>query len=547
MSTMSPPLDARVLHHSRRRLLLSGVVVVCEVTSALFLALCGLEIGDILQKVVLTKEPLGAIRSVVFFGILFLMRLGVVQIANLFALKVGADLADQYRSTLVQYSKDNVVAESELGYLSTDGANSLIGYVQRLLPVLVGSIIVTPLLLLFVLSQGLLYFVELLIGLGVLPVLMVVIGRATRDKAVEKLDVTIRLNSLYLDTLKGIGTLKSFNKAKVQITSISKAATELKRSTLSVLQIAFASGVALDTLVSIVVAVVAVSIGIRLNDGGLTLRAGAAILFVTPEIFAPIRGAALQFHASQDAVAVLDRIDSIVNKDKELFTGVCFEDARTDSEVHFEFDDLEFRDFGVVVVERSIALQLSVVVERGRWLAVTGESGSGKSSLLRALVGESDFVGEIVVRSEDGAFPLLLSQIAYMPAVPGFFDASLWDNLALYESSASKKQIYEALEFVGLSDLKDRLTQIVVPGGANFSSGERQRLAIARTIVSKRPVWVFDEPTAHLNPQLEDEILRGLKSLSREKIVIVATHSKLAASLSEHVAEVSEGRCRLLK
>ena len=547
MSTMSPPLDARVLHHSRRRLLLSGVVVVCEVTSALFLALCGLEIGDILQKVVLTKEPLGAIRSVVFFGILFLMRLGVVQIANLFALKVGADLADQYRSTLVQYSKDNVVAESELGYLSTDGANSLIGYVQRLLPVLVGSITVTPLLLLFVLSQGLLYFVELLIGLGVLPVLMVVIGRATRDKAVEKLDVTIRLNSLYLDTLKGIGTLKSFNKAKVQITSISKAATELKRSTLSVLQIAFASGVALDTLVSIVVAVVAVSIGIRLNDGGLTLRAGAAILFVTPEIFAPIRGAALQFHASQDAVAVLDRIDSIVNKDKELFTGVCFEDARTDSEVHFEFDDLEFRDFGVVVVERSIALQLSVVVERGRWLAVTGESGSGKSSLLRALVGESDFVGEIVVRSEDGAFPLLLSQIAYMPAVPGFFDASLWDNLALYESSASKKQIYEALEFVGLSDLKDRLTQIVVPGGANFSSGERQRLAIARTIVSKRPVWVFDEPTAHLNPQLEDEILRGLKSLSREKIVIVATHSKLAASLSEHVAEVSEGRCRLLK
>ncbi len=547
MSTMSPPLDARVLHHSRRRLLLSGVVVVCEVTSALFLALCGLEIGDILQKVVLTKEPLGAIRSVVFFGILFLMRLGVLQIANLFALKVGADLADQYRSTLVQYSKDNVVAESELGYLSTDGANSLIGYVQRLLPVLVGSITVTPLLLLFVSSQGLLYFVELLIGLGVLPVLMVVIGRATRDKAVEKLDVTIRLNSLYLDTLKGIGTLKSFNKAKVQITSISKAATELKRSTLSVLQIAFASGVALDTLVSIVVAVVAVSIGIRLNDGGLTLRAGAAILFVTPEIFAPIRGAALQFHASQDAVAVLDRIDSIVNKDKELFTGVCFEDARTDSEVHFEFDDLEFRDFGVVVVERSIALQLSVVVERGRWLAVTGESGSGKSSLLRALVGESDFVGEIVVRSKDVAFPLLLSQIAYMPAVPGFFDASLWDNLALYESSASKKQIYEALEFVGLSDLKDRLTQIVVPGGANFSSGERQRLAIARTIVSKRPVWVFDEPTAHLNPQLEDEILRGLKSLSREKIVIVATHSKLAASLSEHVAEVSEGRCRLLK
>ena len=523
MSTMSPPLDARVLHHSRRRLLLSGVVVVCEVTSALFLALCGLEIGDILQKVVLTKEPLGAIRSVVFFGILFLMRLGVLQIANLFALKVGADLADQYRSTLVQYSKDNVVAESELGYLSTDGANSLIGYVQRLLPVLVGSITVTPLLLLFVLSQGLLYFVELLIGLGVLPVLMVVIGRATRDKAVEKLDVTIRLNSLYLDTLKGIGTLKSFNKAKVQITSISKAATELKRSTLSVLQIAFASGVALDTLVSIVVAVVAVSIGIRLNDGGLTLRAGAAILFVTPEVFAPIRGAALQFHASQDAVAVLDRIDSIVNKDKESLAGVCFEDARTDSEVHFEFDDLEFRDFGVVVVERSIALQLSVVVERGRWLAVTGESGSGKSSLLRALVGESDFVGEIVVRSKDGAFPLLLSQIAYMPAVPGFFDASLWDNLALYESSTSKNQIYEALEFVGLSDLKDRLTQIVVPGGANFSSGERQRLAIARTIVSKRPVWVFDEPTAHLNPQLEDEILRGLKSLSREKIVQLQT------------------------
>ncbi len=542
---MAPPLDPRVLRHSRKRLILAGGIVVFETASALLLALSGLQVGRVLQLVVTENDPSLAVRPIELFGIFFGLRLASVQLASYSALRLGSDLADQFRRLLIDHSRSHSVAESELGYLVTDGMHSVVNYVQRLLPVLVGSVTVTPILLLFVLSQGVLYFVEILVGLAVLPILMVVIGKATRAKAVEKLDATIRLNGLYLDTLKGLGTLKSFNKAKLQTTSIARASSKLKSSTLSVLQIAFASGVALDTLVSIVVAVVAVSIGIKLNDGGLSLGVGAAILFVTPEVFAPIRGAALQFHASQDAVAVLDRIETHLGKEEGAVVAQRpAERIEVRSEADFHIKALEFRDFGVVVLERCIELRLTTQVEVGKWLGVSGESGSGKSSFLRALVGESNSVGEVAVRLGSGTTRSLMpTEIAYVPARPGFFEGTLKDNLSLYRAEVTPKQVADVLSAVRLPEFEGRLNHLVLPGGANFSSGERQRLGVARAVLSGRAIWVLDEPTAHLNPSLEEEILEDLKSLSKGKIVVVATHSELVAHRCERIVEISEGRC----
>ena len=544
---MAAPLDPRVLRGSRRRLILAGAIVVLEAASALLLVLSSLQVGRVLQVVVVGNDPRSALYPVELFGIFFGLRLASVQLASYVALRLGSDLADQYRRRLIDHSRSYRVAESELGYLVTDGMQSVVNYVQRLLPALVGSVTVTPILMFFVLSQGVLYFVELLVGLAVLPILMIVIGQATRDRAVEKLDATIRLNALYLDTLNGLGTLKSLNKAKLQTVSITRATSKLKRSTLSVLQIAFSSGVALDTLVSIVVAVVAVSIGIKLNDGGLTLGVGAAILFVTPEVFAPIRGAALQFHSSQDAVAVWDRIEAHVGaKDEAEVEQREIRSIEAESKVDSDLKSLEFCAFGVVVLERRLELRLTTQLELGQWLGVRGESGSGKSSFLRALVGESSSVGEAAIRLGPGTIrALTTTEIAYVPARPGFFEGTLQDNLCLYRSDATVRQVGEALKVVRLPDFEARLSQLVLPGGANFSSGERQRLALARAVLSGRDIWVLDEPTAHLNPSLEKEMLEDLKSLSETKIVVVATHSELVTHHCERVVEFSEGRCLL--
>jgi ATP-binding cassette subfamily C protein CydD len=544
----SPPLDIRILQGGRAKAAFVAVALL-EALQAAFLVLSALQIGEVFQDVVIDHKIATALQATWLFALFFGLRLVIVKAADVVSLRYGAYVAERFRSRLLSSAKDSDISESELGFLSTDGLSYVVTYVQRLVPSLTASFTVTPLLILFVFFHGVLYFVEILVGLAVLPVLMIVIGQATKDKAAQKLEATVSLNALYLDTLRGVGVLNSFNKAELQVKSISRSASELKKTTLSVLQIAFASGVALDTLVSIVVAIVAVSIGIRLNDGGLSLGAGAAVLFVTPEIFLPIRTAALQFHASQDAVAVLDRIDSHDPNNSLTFFGKGSSQACLDKldplvgRVAIPY--LVFDSFGFEVPERSIYVDLTTSLEIGEWLGVTGASGSGKTSFLRAITGEIPFHGRLRLAGSDGDLHNILQEIAYLPSRPGFFDGTLRENLSLYRGDCSEKEIHEALELVELSYMKFRLWDRVLPSGVNFSSGERQRLALARVILSRRSLVLLDEPTSHLDPKVEAEVVRVLREATKESVTVVVTHSPHVASECDQVVVFSEGKCHL--
>lgn len=531
---------------SRRSRTLAILIVVVQVVALVSLVAAALLIGRMLEDAVMLHRYGVIPRLAVLFGVAFGIRLAMLRLVDYLAVLLGVDYAQRTISQLITKSSAAPIPGTELGYLLTDGVATLVPYASRFLPEVIGAAIVTPALILFTLVESPMAFLEVVGGLVVLPVIMIVVGKSTKDRADRQLGATVRLNALYLDMLSGMVTLKSFNKAHLQEASIARAAQELRKRTLGVLSVAFISGVSLDTLVAIIVALVAVSIGIRLNDASMSLATGAAVLFIVPEIFRPVRAAALQFHATQDAAALVRRVEALalLPDTREPITEVVPVRVKRGGENEHTRSlapdslSLALDDFGVIMPNGKQSASIDLVAASGELIVLRGQSGVGKTSWLEGLAGFLPTLGSVRVGSGDWAGALPPGQVGFLPAHPGFVEGSIYDNVTLLNPDASEAEVEKVLTLVGANGFVERLSQHVVTDGSNLSAGERQRLGVARVVLMERPFLLLDEPTAHLNAAMERQLLDALAQIGGAKVLFVASHSDRVEARASQVIEI---------
>lgn len=525
------PLPVAALIGSPARALLAAVIGLLTLASVGLLLVAAHAFGLVLAEA-LAHAPASRVRDAAsIFALAFGGRILLAQLATSASDALARSYAHQLTDRLLEQASHVQSSASEFAYLLTDGMDKVIAYIRDFTPVAFALALTTPILLVAVAVEGLVFAIELAVGLAILPVLLAVIGQATGRQTAGQLAALTRLNELTLDLLRGLPTLKSFGKARLQRQVVADAARELQQRTLRILRIAFLSGVTLDTLSAIVVALVAVSIGIRLNDGSLGLVTGAAILFVTPEVFLPLRAVSQQFHANQDVRAVLGRIDELsgstasvaVSQTRRVrltLTGVSLAPGHTPLVTITDFQPALY----------ALVPPLTCELAAGTRLVVTGPSGVGKTALLRALVGAAAASPGSMTWCEGvqgSAFPSAL--VRYLPAQPGFVQGTLAENLLLGsqgllppgDALARARHLLSAL---GAEELLDRLDEPILTGGANLSAGERQRLGIVRTLLEQRPILVLDEPTAHLSHEGEQRVLALLDAECSASTLIVASH-----------------------
>ena len=543
------PIDPRLLRYARstRGFLAAATalgVVTCLVVIAQARVLSGVVV-DVSQGAS-AHAVLGAIAAVVA---LFVARGLLAWLIDISAVRASARAKEDLRAAALESAlataPDARAQAASIAALVTRGIDALDAYYARYLPQLVLAILVPVAVLVAIVVQDLLSAIIIAVTLPLIPVFMILIGMYTRTRVDRQWRTLALLSGHFLDLVSGLPTLKAFGRARAQETLVAEVGDRYRRSTMGVLRVSFLSSLALELLATLSVALVAVTMGLRLDSGRVTYAVALFVLVLAPEAYLPLRLVGQHFHAAAEGVGAADRVLAIIKAAPVTGTGLVV----APGPVSIEFVAPGVQREGRPVLEGPVARALP-----GSVTAVVGASGAGKSTLLALLLG---FVrassGDVRVQAKDedvslGDLDLALwrQRLAWLDQSASVVDSGLsarprvCDVVRLGRPNASDAEVMTALANAGLAiDLHDR----IAADGTRLSAGQQQRLLLARVLVAQADVVLLDEPTAALDPQTEEVVTRAIRSeADRGATVIVVAHRPALVASADQVVRLEAPR-----
>ncbi|RVW00717.1 thiol reductant ABC exporter subunit CydD [Rhodococcus xishaensis] len=429
----------------------------------------------------------------------------------------------------------------EIATVLTRGVRALAPYLTGYVPALILAATLTPATFVVILFQDVTSAMIVVVTLPLIPVFMILIGLLTRGKSEQTLAALTRLSAQLLDLIAGLPTLRALGREHGPAARIRELGDAHRKTTMSSLRVAFLSSMVLELLATLSVALIAVSIGLRLVFGDMDLEPGIVALILAPEVYLPLRVVGAQFHAAEDGLAAATRAFGVLDRSpRHVESGTVMVDA---SGAVVELAGLTVRSRSGTAPNR-----LNARCAPGEVTVLTGANGSGKSTALQTVLGltspddGSVRVGGVDVAELDPA--QWWAQIAWLPQHPVIVPGTLAENLALVGDVDLKSDVLQqACRATGfdsvLLELPRRWDTVVGAGGLGLSLGQRQRLALTRLLVSPRSVLLLDEPTAHLDDDTERTVLTSLRELARAgRTVVVVGHRPSVLAIGDRVIEV---------
>ncbi|MFJ8592129.1 thiol reductant ABC exporter subunit CydD [Streptomyces sp. NPDC093598] len=542
------PIDPRLLRYARAtRVFLVAVVALGAVGAGLVIA----------QAMLIAEVVVGAFQhrmAVSELGTPLLLLAAVAAgraligwFTELAAHRASAAVKSELRGRLLERSAElgpgwlSGQRTGSLVALATRGVDALDDYFSRYLPQLGLAVVVPVAVLARIVTEDWVSAAIIVGTLPLIPVFMVLIGWATQSRMDRQWRLLSRLSGHFLDVVAGLPTLKVFGRAKAQAESIRRITDEYRRATMRTLRIAFISSFALELLATISVALVAVTIGMRLVHGEMDLYIGLVILILAPEAYLPLRQVGAQYHAAAEGLAAAEEIFDV------LETPVPASGSGTVPEGALSFEGVTVRYPGR---SADAVSDVSFIVEPGETVALVGPSGAGKSTLLSVLLG---FVrpaeGRVRVGGADLADADLeqwRSRIAWVPQRPHLYAGTIAENVRLARPDADGDAVRRALRDAGALEFVDALPggvdTVLGEDGAGLSAGQRQRLALARAFLADRPVLLLDEPTAALDGATEAEVVAAVRRLAAGRTVLLVVHRPALLEVADRVVRLAEPR-----
>lgn len=432
---------------------------------------------------------------------------------------------------------------------------ALHGYFAHYLPQRTIAMIVPLLIILTA------FFVSWAVGLiflitaPLIPALMIMIGRGAENISQKNFQLLSRMSAHFLDTLRGLPTLKLFMRSREEAERIADSSEQYRKGTMAVLRVAFLSSAVLEFFTSVAIAMTAVYLGLTylhyldfgLYGDQLNLRTGLFLLLLAPDVYLPLRELGTHFHARADALGAAEELHSLLEE--------LGKPKPQDSKVHpppvYQTVALKLRQVHQHYSGRTRPAldNLNLSVEAGEWLAIVGASGAGKTTLLNLLLGFLPLQkGEILIN--DHPAKNLDSHewhqnIGWVPQQPQLFLGTLQHNIALGNPDLSTLQIKAAAEQANLhqgDQLVQGLATEVGEQGCRLSGGQARRVALARAFAKDAPLLLLDEPTAGLDLENERLIMESVERLRQGRTVIMLTHRLDTARRADRIAVMDSGR-----
>jgi ATP-binding cassette subfamily C protein CydCD len=405
----------------------------------------------------------------------------------------------------------------------TSGLDGLDHYYARFLPQLVVAIAVPVIAIGYIVTVDWVSALILIVTLPLIPIFTALIGRAAQQSTRKRWQTFQLLGGHFLDVLQGLPTLRVFGRGRAQVAHLREISERLRSATMATLRVAFVSSLTLELLASLGVALLAVTIAVRLVNGTLDLRSGLTVLILAPEVYLPMRNLGAAFHGSMAGVEAAASMLDTLGASTVHPTAIA---------VHVDSPTIVLSRLSFAHAGRTSGLSdVDLVIDAGERVVVRGPSGAGKSTLLAVVLG--------LVRPDQGSariggIDVAVTQpldwgdvVAWLPQHPHLFSGTIADNVRLGRTGASDAEVRRALGIVGAAFV-DRLPYgIDTPvgdRGLTLSGGERQRIALARTLLRVCPIVLLDEPLAHLDAAARETVGLALEECTRGRTLMIAAH-----------------------
>lgn len=570
------PLDPRLLRRARAARWYVALTAALGVVAAGTIVVQAFAIAHTLGPAVTAGSagtPLALADVAPWLGVLvaaLAARAAVAWAQERYAQKAAADVVAELREQVVAHTvalgPRGGSGTAATATLATRGLDDLAPYLVRYLPQLLLTAILTPVLVLVVLGLDWVSAVICVVTLPLVPLFMWLVGVMTAGASERRLRTIERLGAQVLDLLAGLPTLRAFGREIGPGARVRALGDASRRATMGTLRVAFLSGMVLELLTTLSVAIVAVGVGLRLVEGMIALVPAIAVLVLAPEVYLPLRRVGAEFHASTDGLAAAERAFAVLEQP--------LPEAGTASAPALAGATLVLDGVGVRAGDRGVAAPAGLTARvplgtgrpgGGRVVALRGPSGAGKSTTALVLLGllRPD-EGRVLVEPAGGGAATDLDavdlaevdpatwwpQVTWVPQRPTLAPGTLRDAVTDGRDVADDA-LAAAARTTGLDAVVAGLPQgwdtPVGLGGTGLSVGQRQRVALAAALLdgagaggAAPPLVLLDEPTAHLDARGEQVVLDTVRAWrDAGRTVVVVAHRASLLALADQVVDVA--------
>lgn len=524
---------------------LLAMVAVTTLVGALALVAGVVWLSRAVAGVFLLHEDRAAVAHWIVWGILA----GLVRAGMLWASRAAAaELAFRTKRALRERLVGHIVAAGPVFHDEHDtgaavqtvveAVDALGALVGGYLPDMLTAAVVPLVVLVAVAAQFWIGGLILLVTAPLIPVFMVLIGRAAEARTERQWQALTRLGGHFLDVLGGLPTLILFHQTARQHDIIQRVSDDYRRTVMATLRLALMSALVLELFAALSLALVAVAVGLSLLHGRVLFAPALAVLILAPEFYLPQRALGGAFHRAMESVTAGRAVDGLL--------AVPVGTVRGGSRI-LAGSRARALDLDAVTLQYPgrppVLADWTLHVEPGERLALVGPSGSGKTSVIHALLGYRRVasgqvrVDRIPLEQLDLAW--WRSRVGYVGQWPYLGFATIRDNLRHARPEADDRALWAALDQAQLAEFVTRLPlgldTPVGDRGLSLSGGQAARLALARLFLRDVDTVMLDEPTEQLDPATRERVWDGLERFVQGRTMILVTHRREEAARAQRV------------
>lgn len=493
----------------------------------------------------------------------FVMRLIIAKVIAKISYTVEGAVREELVNKLLRVGPLSFAVKSSLSTLFVDALDDIMPYFSSFLVTLRYAMVI-PVICVIAVALMSPWSAGILIAMApLIPFFMIIIGKGAERLNQRQWKQITRLAVRFQEALDKLSLIKLFNIESSEIEKIARLTKRWRVETMQVLRIAFLSALVLEFFATCGIALCAITLGFAVYEHGFDYTKALFVLLLAPEFFLPLRQLGFTYHSRMRALGAMSGLMELLSE-KDIFPEVKHIDGRKhqkDGESNVTtldstLDDswmqapfaIEFANVSATYPNGRVGLSdFSCKFEPGHVSALVGPSGAGKSTILQSIAGFTNVsTGQIIINGHECSrndLINLMSKVSYIPQLPNLFYGTLRDNLKLGAPEASDEQLLKALDMVGASELitrfADGLDHHVGDQNRGISGGETRLIALARAMLHDSAILLLDEPTASLDRDSENRFLEALKTLGKDKTVIIVAHRKELIDYATYVIEVN--------